>query len=279
MTAQPDRIAQLEERMAELEGRRPTGGRRRPRLVRRFALIGLVLALTIPAGVVLASHQFSDVPTSHTFHDDVEALVDAGITSGCGGGKFCLNDPVTRGQMAAFMNRLGSLSGQPPSVNADRVDGRHASSLIRMADWGTIDTTSVPAGGLGALYGPEFTITAPSAGFVAVDMSFTVKNSSCTTECAVAGNIFHQESLAASLPAFASPTTSQVFGSASLHHVFAVQAGVNTFQLELHRSDLGNGTVQGWFGMGTAIYGPFGSTGGSTLGLDSPEVDAAKLEP
>lgn len=49
--------------------------------------------------------RFSDVPSWHTFHDEVEALAASGITSGCGGGRFCPGDVVTRGQMAAFLDR------------------------------------------------------------------------------------------------------------------------------------------------------------------------------
>ncbi len=33
----------------------------------------------------------------------IEDFAVAGITSGCGGGRFCPNDPVTRGQMAVFI--------------------------------------------------------------------------------------------------------------------------------------------------------------------------------
>lgn len=46
---------------------------------------------------------FDDVPTSHLFFQQIEALVDSGITAGCGGGDFCPNAPLTRGQMAAFL--------------------------------------------------------------------------------------------------------------------------------------------------------------------------------
>jgi len=55
------------------------------------------------------SSTFNDVPTSHPFFREVEALVDAGITGGCGNGNYCPNNVVTRGQMAAFMARLGGL--------------------------------------------------------------------------------------------------------------------------------------------------------------------------
>jgi hypothetical protein len=46
---------------------------------------------------------FADVPVGHPFHRFVEALVAAGITGGCGGGNYCPDAPVTRGQMAVFL--------------------------------------------------------------------------------------------------------------------------------------------------------------------------------
>lgn len=47
---------------------------------------------------------FSDVPTGHPFFRFVEALVSTGITAGCGGGNFCVNSPITRGEMAVFLS-------------------------------------------------------------------------------------------------------------------------------------------------------------------------------
>jgi hypothetical protein len=46
---------------------------------------------------------FGDVPTNHPFFQFVEALAAAGITGGCGGGTFCPDAPLTRGQMAVFL--------------------------------------------------------------------------------------------------------------------------------------------------------------------------------
>jgi hypothetical protein len=46
---------------------------------------------------------FADVPTSSPQFQFVEALVAAGITAGCGGGDYCPDNPVTRGQMAVFL--------------------------------------------------------------------------------------------------------------------------------------------------------------------------------
>jgi hypothetical protein len=46
---------------------------------------------------------FNDVPTSHPYFAFVEALSAAGITGGCGGGNYCVNNPITRGEMAVFL--------------------------------------------------------------------------------------------------------------------------------------------------------------------------------
>jgi hypothetical protein len=46
---------------------------------------------------------FNDVPVGHPLRDFVEALADSGITGGCGGGNYCPDAPLTRGQMAVFL--------------------------------------------------------------------------------------------------------------------------------------------------------------------------------
>jgi hypothetical protein len=86
-------------------------------------LAGMLLSgvLLIP-GVAWASHQFTDVPDSNIFHADIDWLADAGITLGCNppaNDEYCPNDPVTRGQMAAFMHRL---SGSDSSTLDGRLD-------------------------------------------------------------------------------------------------------------------------------------------------------------
>ncbi len=51
---------------------------------------------------------FGDVPNDSVFSEDIRWLVASGITAGCnppGNDRFCPEDPVTRGQMAAFLNR------------------------------------------------------------------------------------------------------------------------------------------------------------------------------
>jgi hypothetical protein len=51
-----------------------------------------------------ATATFTDVPPDHPFFRYVEALAAAGITAGCGEGVYCVDDPVTRGQIAVFLS-------------------------------------------------------------------------------------------------------------------------------------------------------------------------------
>lgn len=71
--------------------------------------------LLIAAGVflgssmtALTSHTFGDVPTSAFFHDAVEWIRNRGITAGCAATQYCPDSPVTRGQMAVFLQKLGT---------------------------------------------------------------------------------------------------------------------------------------------------------------------------
>ncbi len=57
---------------------------------------------------------FSD-DNGSTFEDDINRLRQAGITTGCGTDTFCPGLPVSRGQMAAFLNRALRL----PSADQD----------------------------------------------------------------------------------------------------------------------------------------------------------------
>ncbi|MFN2305283.1 MAG: S-layer homology domain-containing protein, partial [Anaerolineales bacterium] len=59
-----------------------------------------------------ASVPFGDVPVDHWAADAISNVVGLGISTGCGGGNFCPLDPVTRGQMAIFLERTFRLMGQ-----------------------------------------------------------------------------------------------------------------------------------------------------------------------
>lgn len=94
---------------------------RSPQIRRRLALPAvLAVLIALPAGIMVAGTQtFTDVPPSHPFYADIEALAASGVTSGCTATTYCPNNNVTRAQMAAFLNRLGALqAGKTPVANA-----------------------------------------------------------------------------------------------------------------------------------------------------------------
>jgi hypothetical protein len=48
---------------------------------------------------------FTDVPATHPFFRYIQKLRELNVTTGCTGTTYCPDDPVTRGQMAAFLVR------------------------------------------------------------------------------------------------------------------------------------------------------------------------------
>jgi S-layer homology domain len=80
-----------------------------PTLLLNSVRVGYKLQVSPPPGTAT----FGDVPTTHLFFQYVEALAAAGITSGCGGGNFCPDAAVTRGQMAVFLAKALGLHWAP----------------------------------------------------------------------------------------------------------------------------------------------------------------------
>lgn len=66
-------------------------------------LAGMAVGYQLQVSPAPAVATFTDVPTSHPFFQFIQALAASGITGGCGGGNYCPDSPVTRGQMAVFL--------------------------------------------------------------------------------------------------------------------------------------------------------------------------------
>jgi len=47
--------------------------------------------------------------STHSFYAFIEEMRARNITAGCGGGNYCPDNPVTRGQMAVFLVRAFNL--------------------------------------------------------------------------------------------------------------------------------------------------------------------------
>ena len=76
---------------------------------------------TAPVDATVYAPAFADVGDDHLFAPPIRALYEAGITRGCTdtGIRFCPDETVTRGQMAAFLTRAIDL---PPGESVDFTD-------------------------------------------------------------------------------------------------------------------------------------------------------------
>lgn len=100
------------------------------------ALVTLMSTLVVPA----ASAAPGDLPPGGNFTDDdgithegaIEAIRAAEITNGCGGTRFCPDDPVTRGQMAAFIDRALDLPDAPSPSGFTDTAGTFFDSIERL---------------------------------------------------------------------------------------------------------------------------------------------------
>jgi hypothetical protein len=152
------------------------------------------------------------------------------------------------------------------AANASALNGYAANGLTRVARMlsAAIVTLSI----IPQSYGTKLSITAPAPGFVLVTGSLTATASAtCTTGCNVEVWIHHMGGSDYSMGASGSVSNyaTNRFANLAPTDVFPVAAGVNTFELSAVR-DFGDGTLEGVRGSLSALYSPFGSTGGSTLG-------------
>jgi hypothetical protein len=235
------------------------------RRIRRLTVVGIAaLILAVPVAVS-ASHRFSDVPTSSTYHTTTARLVGAGITGGCGGGKYCPNAAVTRGQMAAFLNRgLGrGASGEFGDFDDDwatlaTVDGAVVAGATMLAGGG-------PGGTAHAFVTGTFNAWTDESGICPCEMQAVLFNA----DTGEASQVYYD--LLASEKAPADPTvpdsTSFAENSMTVSFLFSVPSGVANDYLLIGRivptlapsPDPGLNT--GWEAGIQVVYVPFNSVG------------------
>jgi hypothetical protein len=160
------------------------------------------------------------------------------------------------------------------NLNADRLDDKSAEDLSRVAVMNTGDTTAIPTDFSQVTYGQQLSITAPAAGFVRVNGNVTVRNVGCTSGCTFNAYVRHINTSTFSYPQ--QEDALNTYGNAGLDAVFPVSAGVNTFDIRLSRNS-SSGQLDGWWGVLSAEYTPYGSTGTGTL--SASEMPAASEGP
>jgi len=69
------------------------------------------------------ARRYRDVPRTHPFASAIDRLRKAGLAIGCGDGKFCPDEPITRAETAGFLQRARSVTrvtaAQPAPGNPD----------------------------------------------------------------------------------------------------------------------------------------------------------------
>jgi hypothetical protein len=78
---------------------------------------------------------YSDIADSQFYHD-ILWLNGSGITTGCGGGQFCPNDPVTRQQMASFLARAKGLKDPVGDYFVDDNGSPHEADINKVYEAG-----------------------------------------------------------------------------------------------------------------------------------------------
>jgi len=118
-TTRDELLTRLQTRVAQLEATQARQ-RRRGHPPRRFLSLALValLAALLPLSL-LAANPFTDLVPGSVHNPNVDAIYNAGITTGCDPNvSYCPTDLVTRQEMASFLARTAGIGGNPPVANA-----------------------------------------------------------------------------------------------------------------------------------------------------------------
>ncbi len=145
------------------------------RSARVLVVLLLVVAVLAPVAVIAAGGHFVDDETS-IFENDINWMADNGITQGCNpptNDRYCPNDNVTRGQMAAFMARL-SRNEVVDAADSVKLDGKAAGSYQNPLAANDVSFGLLPAFDNSNQPRAMITIDAPTAGFLLINASGSV---------------------------------------------------------------------------------------------------------
>jgi hypothetical protein len=241
------------------------------RWLKLAAVLVVVGAVAAPVSVMAVGGAFTDDDAS-VFEADIEWLAAAGITRGCNpptNDLYCPKDSVTRGQMAAFLHRLGiaKIVDAATAVEADHaataddsglLDGNDSTAFLgatdKAADSDLLDGndsshyetlisgaqgTDLSGGVVGAAYSAILneTLIAPEAGNILVTYHFSgfVIGGDAPTSFR-AGISIDDDTCASVIPdthvySTVGPFPSSDFGTTSASYVDTVATGVHTITL------------------------------------------------
>jgi len=226
----------------------------------RVALAGVVVAALLSGAVVAVSAgpggPFPDVGAGHPFAEEIGNLADAGITGGFPDGGYHPGDPVSRQSMAAFLGRGLGRAGYVPFAPSPETTG---------------DGTFLSLPAVSIQPGADISGT---NGFVVVTATIEVDRNSDTCPCSP--SIFIQ----ATKNGFANiefagdarnvdMASTETFGELTTQAVIPVTAG-STWQFRVRAANdvttFSGGVNTQFSGSITAVYVPYGASGGDTIG-------------
>jgi hypothetical protein len=224
-----------------------------------LGVVAVAALLAVPIGV-FASHSFTDVPDSNTFHSQIGRVKGAAITTGCTATTYCPDANVTRGQMAAFLARTGG------RISSDGM-AEFGGPVLSTSEFAptVLATVTIKAGDV-------------TGGYAVVQLvgSMTAYASSATGLPSYAVGYIRQAGTTDPLTSIGAAQIDQlaggVFGIATASFVgsVAVQTGVTrTYEVVAWRQ-FGTGTLNG-IGALSAVYVPFTGDGTNALPAAAPK--------
>lgn len=251
----------------------------------------MTLLVVLTPLATFAANPFTDLQAGSVHNANIDAIYNAGITTGCAPNvAYCPTDLVTRQEMASFLARTAGLGTNPPIANAktaqtatlatnatNATNAIHATSAANAGNANTVGglapnglvrvaRASVLSIGSALPTTSPITaqITAPAAGFVLVNgttnpFAFSSGN---TCPCQAVARLHHIQGNTQSLDAIVylpnTPSGSSG-GSIALTWIFPVTAGAQTFEI------LVTATTTHYNPTLTLLYVPFGSMGAGAL--------------
>jgi hypothetical protein len=158
-----------------------------------MALMVVALALFLAPVAAIAAGGFTDVGDDNVFKGDIEWLAKSGVTKGCNpptNDKYCPDNHVTRGQMAAFMHRLAvnKVVDAKTSMDAGKLDGKDSTAFVQKGEADSVSSSMLanPPGVTQSIDAAHKSLTttaatieavaldAPAAGHVLVQVAYQV---------------------------------------------------------------------------------------------------------
>jgi hypothetical protein len=222
-------------------------------------IIPVVFAMALAIAVPVAWASFIDVPPSNPFYNDINAIQGAGVTQGCGGGNFCPTDNIQRQAEAAFLHRAMPRTAQSTTVADSTIAASGSFSTDTLVGQVTINVGGVSGW----------------TQFVKADAHMTNTYNSGTAPFFVAYYLAEGACTGVYSPIEAEWIENPGFVTASISATKAVSTNTaHTFSLCAFTGGSNVADVNGGFAIQATTY-PFGSTGGSTLGIGSTESKPA----